>query len=168
MGNGESPVTEPSNRGSAGTFDSWKEIATFLRRGVRTVQRWERTEGLPVHRHQHMKRGSVYALESELATWLRARQLKFGLRGVAAKKSQIRVAPVVEQLSRLQNLILRQSVLTRELRQLLAQRGRVEYFYEDGAGEHTLPPPAPENAWPAPPKENNALRRTSLRVPQQR
>ncbi|HMD31829.1 MAG TPA: tetratricopeptide repeat protein [Candidatus Acidoferrales bacterium] len=50
-------------------LDSWKEIAAFLRRGVRTVQRWERTERLPVHRHQHDKLGSVYALRSEVAAW---------------------------------------------------------------------------------------------------
>jgi len=55
-------------------LDSWKEIASFLKRGVRTVQRWERTEGLPVYRHHHVKRGSVYAMRSELLAWLRARQ----------------------------------------------------------------------------------------------
>lgn len=55
-------------------LDSWKEIAAFLRRGVRTVQRWEKTEGLPVRRHSHMKRGSVYAMRSEVALWIRARQ----------------------------------------------------------------------------------------------
>jgi hypothetical protein len=55
-------------------LDSWKEIAVFLRRGVRTVQRWEVTEDLPVRRHDHMKRGSVYALRSEIALWVRARQ----------------------------------------------------------------------------------------------
>jgi len=43
-------------------LDSWKEIAAFLNRGVRTVQRWEASEGLPVHRHQHQKLGSVFAL----------------------------------------------------------------------------------------------------------
>ena len=32
-------------------LDSWKEIAAYLNRGVRTVRRWEREEGLPVHRH---------------------------------------------------------------------------------------------------------------------
>ena len=42
-------------------LDSWKEIAAFLRRDVRTVQRWEKKEGLPVYRHQHEKLGSVYA-----------------------------------------------------------------------------------------------------------
>lgn len=57
-------------------LDSWKEIAAFLRRGVRTVQRWEATEGLPVHRHQHAKLGSVYALKSEVAAWWESREAK--------------------------------------------------------------------------------------------
>jgi Tol biopolymer transport system component len=50
-------------------LDSWKEIATYLGRGVRTVQRWEREEGLPVHRLAHEKRGNVYARREELAAW---------------------------------------------------------------------------------------------------
>ncbi len=50
-------------------LDSWKEIAAFLNRGVRTVQRWEHMEGLPVHRHQHAKLGSIYALKSEVSAW---------------------------------------------------------------------------------------------------
>lgn len=50
-------------------LDSWKEIATFLGRGVTTVQRWEETEGLPVRRHPHAKRGSVYASRAELVAW---------------------------------------------------------------------------------------------------
>lgn len=59
-----------------GRLDSWKEIAAFLRRGVRTVQRWEATEGLPVHRHQHAKLGSVYALKSEVVAWWESRESK--------------------------------------------------------------------------------------------
>ena len=53
-------------------LDSWKEIAQFLNRDVRTVQRWEQTGGLPVHRvvQEGHKRSSVYAFESELAAWL--------------------------------------------------------------------------------------------------
>ena len=31
-------------------FGSWKEIATFLDRDIRTVWRWEKERGLPVHR----------------------------------------------------------------------------------------------------------------------
>lgn len=50
-------------------LDSWKEIASYLRRTVRTVQRWERHEGLPVHRHLHQRANSVYACKSELDEW---------------------------------------------------------------------------------------------------
>jgi len=55
-------------------LDSWKEIATYLNRDVTTVQRWEKREGMPIHRHQHDKRGSVYALTSELDAWVESRR----------------------------------------------------------------------------------------------
>jgi hypothetical protein len=46
-------------RESGGTrLESWKEIATYLNRHVTTVRRWERREGLPVHRHMHGARQS--------------------------------------------------------------------------------------------------------------
>jgi tetratricopeptide (TPR) repeat protein len=54
-------------------LDSWKEIATFFRREVRTVQLWEQHEFLPVHRHQHRKVGTVYAYKSELRDWWKQR-----------------------------------------------------------------------------------------------
>ncbi|HEY7288153.1 MAG TPA: hypothetical protein VH497_22050 [Vicinamibacterales bacterium] len=56
-------------------LDSWKEIAAFLGRGIRTVQRWEREEGMPVHRLAHEKRGSVYARRAELGAWWESRRL---------------------------------------------------------------------------------------------
>ena len=55
-------------------LDSWKEIAAYLNRDVTTVQRWEKREGMPVHRHVHAKRGSVYALSTELDAWLQGRR----------------------------------------------------------------------------------------------
>src|SRR6266446_5469900 len=57
-------------------LDSWGEIASYLGREVRTVQRWERTEGLPVHRHEHKKKSTVYAFAGELDEWIRKRQPK--------------------------------------------------------------------------------------------
>ena len=54
-------------------LDSWKEIAAYLRRSVRTVTRWEREEGLPVHRHLHSKSGTVYAYKPELDAWWTSR-----------------------------------------------------------------------------------------------
>jgi hypothetical protein len=55
----------PSNQ----ELNSWKEIASHLERGVRTVQRWESELGLPVRRKGRGKRSPVYALATELDLW---------------------------------------------------------------------------------------------------
>lgn len=52
---------------------SWKEIASYLRRGITTVQRWEREEGLPVRRHLHAASGSVFADTADIDGWLNGR-----------------------------------------------------------------------------------------------
>ena len=57
-------------------LDSWKEIALFLKRDVSTVQRWEKLEALPVHRHMHGERGTIYAYKSEVTAWWNNRRLK--------------------------------------------------------------------------------------------
>jgi hypothetical protein len=51
-------------------LNGWKQIAAYLGRGVRTLQRWEREFGLPVHR-PHGRRSAVVAIPSELDEWLR-------------------------------------------------------------------------------------------------
>lgn len=68
-------------------LDSWKAIAIYLKRDVRTVQRWEATEGLPIHRHQHSKYGSVYAYQSEIEAWWKARPMASRLRQPDAGRS---------------------------------------------------------------------------------
>lgn len=51
-------------------LQSWKEIAAYLRRGIRTAQRWERSAGLPVHRPRPGDRSQVFAFPTELDEWL--------------------------------------------------------------------------------------------------
>jgi excisionase family DNA binding protein len=51
-------------------LNSWKEIASYLGRGVRTVQRWERENDLPVHRIGRGRRSPVCAMVPELKFWL--------------------------------------------------------------------------------------------------
>ena len=51
-------------------LNSWKEIARYLKRGVRTVQRWERDLRLPVRRPRGKSRSPVLALRSEVDAWL--------------------------------------------------------------------------------------------------
>jgi Tol biopolymer transport system component len=70
-----SPATPISQSASEERLDSWKEIAAYLNRDVTTVQRWEKREGMPVHRHLHDRMGSVYASRTELDTWARGRNL---------------------------------------------------------------------------------------------
>jgi TolB-like protein/Tfp pilus assembly protein PilF len=70
------PGALPSEGPPKDRLDSWKEIAAYLNRDVTTVQRWEKREGMPVHRHLHDKRGSVYALGPELHAWLQSRRLR--------------------------------------------------------------------------------------------
>ncbi len=66
------PVEKPSEK----RLDSWKEIAAYLNRDVTTVQRWEKREGMPVHRHLHDRVGSVYAFRAELDQWAQSRNLR--------------------------------------------------------------------------------------------
>ena len=65
-----SKLQPPSSLPESSTerLDSWKEIAVYLKRDLRTVRRWE-GEGLPVHRHMHKKQASVYAYKSEIDVW---------------------------------------------------------------------------------------------------
>jgi Tol biopolymer transport system component len=69
---GDQPVEQPASV-SQDRLNSWKEIASYLQRDVTTVQRWEKREGMPVHRHVHERLGSVYAFRSELDAWTRSR-----------------------------------------------------------------------------------------------
>ncbi len=57
---------------SATVLNSWKEIAIYIGRGVRTVQRWERDLGLPVHRPRGKQRSAVLAIPEELDYWIQS------------------------------------------------------------------------------------------------
>jgi TolB-like protein/Flp pilus assembly protein TadD len=67
------PAVHPSAPGDSQRLDSWKEIAGFFKREVRTVQLWEQHEGLPVHRHKHRKLGTVHGYRPELQAWWQQR-----------------------------------------------------------------------------------------------
>jgi Tol biopolymer transport system component len=54
---------------------SWKAIGAYLERDARTVRRWEKEEGLPVHRHTHKRGSSVYAYPGEIDAWRASRRI---------------------------------------------------------------------------------------------
>ncbi len=71
---------------SSGTLNTWKEIAGHLGRGVRTVQRWERDLGMPIHRPYGRPRTSVMALRTEIDAW--AAKLRLQQQRQAAKSKR--------------------------------------------------------------------------------
>src|SRR5436305_4817678 len=56
-------------------LNSWKQIAAYLQKSERTVRRWHETEALPVHKHQHQQRGSVWAYTGEIDEWREQRRV---------------------------------------------------------------------------------------------
>jgi len=102
------PIPIPrSHQPGADRLESWKEIAAYLGREVRTVQGWEKNEALPVHRHQHARQGSVYAFKSELDAWRDARKVLPAPSPVADPPS----SPATNPVTRLWILALIGSVL---------------------------------------------------------
>jgi adenylate cyclase len=69
-------------------LESWKEIAAYLNRGTRTVQRWEAEEGLPVHRLRHDQGSTVHAYKAELDAWWASRQATLEDKPPAAKPKE--------------------------------------------------------------------------------
>jgi hypothetical protein len=59
-------VHSPSSR----VLSSWKDIARYMGKGVRTVQRWERDFGLPVRRARGANRKAILARPADLDAWV--------------------------------------------------------------------------------------------------
>ena len=49
---------------------SWKDIARYVGKGVRTVQRWEHSWNFPVRRPAHRAKSTVLAFTDEIDSWM--------------------------------------------------------------------------------------------------
>ena len=127
-----------SPAGPEDRLDSWKAIAAYLGRGVRAVQRWEREEGLPVHRLAHEKRGSVYARRREVDAWWESRRRSLASdvsdsNSTEAVSSAAAVAPPTAQLER----ITWKAAAT--FWPALSSDGRLLAYVSDGGRDDELP-----------------------------
>jgi TolB-like protein/tetratricopeptide (TPR) repeat protein len=86
-------IFSSSNTVADGRLESWKGIAVYLKREIRTVQRWEKEENLPVRRHLHSKQGTVYAYKTELDAWLAQRQPEVKSKSHAPARVMLAVLP---------------------------------------------------------------------------
>lgn len=66
-------MSESTTTTAPSRLDSWKEIADYIGRDVRTAIRWEHERGLPIHRVPGGRRGSVFAYADEIDRWLKSR-----------------------------------------------------------------------------------------------
>jgi Tol biopolymer transport system component len=89
--NGGSAPGQPEGR-----LDSWKKIASYLKRDVSTVQRWERRESMPVHRHLHDKLGSVFAYRAELDAWWTSRRARLAQESLSENEPPAQILQTVE------------------------------------------------------------------------
>jgi len=83
-------------------LSGWKEIATYLGKGVRTVQRQERGLGLPVRRPAGRIRAAVVATKAELDGWIAAAPLRnvFQLSHDSGAKTTVDTRVALDTLSR--------------------------------------------------------------------
>lgn len=102
-------------------LSSWKEIATCLNRGVRTVQRWE-AQGLPVLRPAGPDSNVVMAVESEIRDWMRNHLEK----GVQQSSEGESLREAMARLEALKHLTVRLSARVEELQNRLEVIRRVE------------------------------------------
>jgi hypothetical protein len=71
----ESPVVD---RKMTSVLTSWKDIAQYVGKGVRTVQRWESEFGFPIRRIKPGRKSVVLAIPAEIDAWLQAQQFPDG------------------------------------------------------------------------------------------
>jgi hypothetical protein len=93
-------------------FHGWKEIAIHFNRSVRCVQRWERAENLPVHRHAHARGNSIFAFREELDAWQNMERALEKTSAPPPEKENIlktRNAPAGHKIRRSQNHILNEN-----------------------------------------------------------
>lgn len=120
-------------------LNSWKEIANYLGRGVRTVQRWEAQLGLPVHRPAGKDHSAVLAFSSELDQWLDSRPVRFAPSVIAEGAPDRPSAQVQILLTRAEGVLQRlESVLNRsdEMQRKLAEA--LDVLAENGSARREL------------------------------
>ena len=79
-------------------LSSWKEIAHFFGKGVRTVQRWEKTLDLPIHRPPGAPSNVVLARTSDLEEWMHRGPVSRAAASTGAQPANDGVEAVLSQL----------------------------------------------------------------------
>jgi hypothetical protein len=103
-------------------LSGWKDIANYLGKGVRTVQRYEVELGLPVRRPAGRSSGSVVATKAELDAWVSASPIRdvFHLSRTTSALSTSTCEQIKNSVLEMRNLRAQMADLRAELRNSLA------------------------------------------------
>jgi hypothetical protein len=86
-------------------LNGWKDIANYVGKGVRTIQRYERQLGLPIRRLAGRSRGAVIATKAEIDAWISARPLREELsRSLSASDNREMIKVFRQELAELHRL----------------------------------------------------------------
>jgi hypothetical protein len=96
----------------------WKDIANYLGKGVRSVQRYEHELGLPVRRPAGKPRGSVVATKAEIDAWVAASPIReaFYLPRTPSKSAETIWASIQQGKEEMQRLREQMQALRADLR----------------------------------------------------
>lgn len=113
---------------------SWKEIAAYLRREVRTVIRWEKERGLPVHRVPGGQGGSVFAFTDELDRWAAGESSKEAIARKAPFRRRAAFAVAAAAVALISALAtgLARALTHREIARVSAIGSSIDAFDRDG------------------------------------
>jgi len=99
----------------------WKEVAEYLGRGTRTVQRWEQDLGLPVRRPRGKRHSAVMALRQDLDSWVRNRPQINDQGNGDRLDSPLGHTPILSQCAQIRDTIQTSRGLRTQTRQLRAE-----------------------------------------------
>ena len=85
-------------------LNGWKEIASHLGKGIRTVQRYDRELRLPVHRPGGKTGGAVMSTKAELDAWVAATPIREACRASQTQDLTPTLADLKRHLGRMRKL----------------------------------------------------------------
>lgn len=127
-------------------LNGWKEISNYIRRSVRTVQRWEARLGLPVYRPALKDRSAVVAFSDELDRWISRVSPDAGAEDAVLNGIEEKDAGLLRMLDTMSTMTLDTAELSSQMRLLQEQLRQALLIYHNRIGSktraHTAPMPS--------------------------
>jgi hypothetical protein len=123
-------------------LNGWKEISSYIKRSVRTVQRWEARLDLPVYRPALKDRSAVVAFSDELDRWIARVSPDAGEQSAVLNGNEGRDAGLLRLLDSMNTMLLDTAELSSRMRLLQEQLGQSLRICHQGIAARTLAPSA--------------------------